>query len=1032
MNVRKHLLAAFITVMLVGYSSVVAEDHEHAYVIYASLSDPLKAVTEANLVSAKFGIQPSVLEYVRDYKSFYRVASRNLPYVKALVLMQDARAGGYKDAWVLRADDEIPVFFSLGSDTTPTPRTTETISSAEESDISTTPVTPSSDLLSRPIETRRPPIRVTPIERLEGFESLSPEDEEEVETRPSLWQLDPDAPTPEPSSETQSNSTTQSGLITPSNIAQTGTPTDRNLDVAQESSSVEDTTTGATVNPGSAMRIQQFNDATVNIDGALDDAIWHQVNEIDTMYVIYPPTLDTPHHHTTVRMFSTKEGLYVAAAMDQPAETLVRRLSARDKSLNRDSFELTLDTSGEGLFGFWFAVNLGGTKADGKIVPEWTTSDQWDGAWFGESAVTPNGWSAEMYIPWSIVTMPKVSGSRQMSYFVGRQVAYRNERYGWPGLSYNQPKFMSALQPMDLGDVHPKQHWEIYPYVASSDNAITGNQDSTLGMSFSWRPSGNLQLTGTVNPEFGAVESDDVVVNLTAYETFFPEKRLFFVEGSEVFVTSPRSSVRRSSSRSDGARSPPSTYRMEPTTLLNTRRIGGAAQHVDVPDHVDVEGTEYSKPTDLLAALKLVGQSDAWRYGLLAASEAEPELYGKDKNTGESVTVTGKNRNFAVGRWLYERTGEGRTGIGYMGTVADYPSYNAFVHGIDAHYLSPKGISIDSQFIASSKEDTDGYGAFADMTWFDKNARAHNLSFNYFDDKLDISDLGFLRRNDIRGFEYFSFRRTDENLPLGARQKRLNFFSSAQFNGDGDLIMAWLGSGLSFEFVDLSEFQMQFSWRPTMVDDYLSRDHGYFKTRSGNYAKFSYATDSAKKFSYSLQTGFRDGPTGRPAHFSDAGFTFTPVSEFSLDYDFRYGSNEAQLIHVGDGLFETYETEEVQHILSTDLFLNARQQFRFTFHWIGIKGDVNGFYQLPIGVAPLVVRPQPAADFGEVFPISRLTAQIRYRWEIAPLSDLFVVYTRGSNLYLDVFEDFETLMDRAINEPVVDVLVVKLRYRFGG
>ena len=104
-----------------------------------------------------------------------------------------------------------------------------------------------------------------------------------------------------------------------------------------------------------------------------------------------------------------------------------------------------------------------------------------------------------------------------------------------------------------------------------------------------WRPSSNLQLTATVNPDFGSVESDDdVVVNLTAYETFFPEKRLFFLEGNEVFVTTPRSVTNDELFPEVAeADNQPSAYRMEPSTLLNTRRIGGSAKQVVVPDNVD-------------------------------------------------------------------------------------------------------------------------------------------------------------------------------------------------------------------------------------------------------------------------------------------------------------------------------------------------------------------------------------------------------------------------------------------------------------
>ena len=130
------------------------------------------------------------------------------------------------------------------------------------------------------------------------------------------------------------------------------------------------------------------------------------------------------------------------------------------------------------------------------------------------------------------------------------------------------------------------------------------------------------------------MESDDVVVNLTAYETFFPEKRLFFLEGTEVFVTSPRSNPRGPGSPSgSGGRQSPGMYRMEPSTLLNTRRIGGSAKQVTIPEGVTVSGVEQGKPSELTGAVKAVGQSGNLRYGVLSAFEKEAELVGVDEET---------------------------------------------------------------------------------------------------------------------------------------------------------------------------------------------------------------------------------------------------------------------------------------------------------------------------------------------------------------------------------------------------------------
>ena len=100
--------------------------------------------------------------------------------------------------------------------------------------------------------------------------------------------------------------------------------------------------------------------------------------------------------------------------------------------------------------------------------------------------------------------------------------------------------------------------------------------------------------------------------------------------------------------------------------------------------------------------------------------------------------------------------------------------------------------------------------------------------------------------------------------------------------------------------------------------------------------------------------------------------------------------------------------------------------------WAGIRGEENEFFEIPIGDGDLLPRVKGPGEPSDDFTISQLTAQLRYRWEIAPLSDLFVVYTRGSNLPDRGYDTFGDLFEDALTEPVIDMFVVKLRYRFGG
>ncbi|HBP13738.1 MAG TPA: hypothetical protein DD457_00950, partial [Gammaproteobacteria bacterium] len=508
---------------------------------------------------------------------------------------------------------------------------------------------------------------------------------------------------------------------------------------------------------GDVIEIPYFDAVDIVIDGKIDESAWAEVPEYDDLLVTSPDTLNKPTYQTITRFLYTNQGLYIAGFMEQPHDTLVSPLSSRDKFVNRDGFGITLDTSGEGLYGYWFIVNLGGSVLDGKVAPERSMSEQWDGPWEGQSTRVPGGWSVEMFLPWPMMSIPDAEQARTMGIWVNRKVAFMDEQYSWPALPHTQPRFMSALQPIRLPALETKQQLAVFPYISANHDAMNSDQDVSAGTDIAWRPSTNLQLTAALSPDFGSVESDDVVVNLTAYETFFPEKRLFFLEGNEVFITTPRSDVNRygSSRRGGGSRATASTYTPEPTTFLNTRRIGGPPRHVSVPDDIDVASVELGKPTDLLGAVKLAGSSGRMRYGVLAAFEDEVELPGIVKATGERITVQEDGRDFGVVRALYEQSDGARRSIGYIGTMVTLPDANAMTHGIDAHMLSSDGkLEIDGQLLYSDAGEQPGYGGFVDMSIQKRRGINHSFEFDYIDQNLDISDLGFISQNDMIATQY--------------------------------------------------------------------------------------------------------------------------------------------------------------------------------------------------------------------------------------------------------------------------------------
>ena len=595
--------------------------------------------------------------------------------------------------------------------------------------------------------------------------------------------------------------------------------------------------------------LPKYADAKIVVDGSLDEPIWSEVPGYDNMRVIEPDTLKRPANRTINKIFYTDEGLYVGVMAEQDKDTLIVQMSSRDKLLNRDGTSLSIDPTGEGSYGFFFAINLGGSMEDGTILPESQFSREWDGAWYGSAVETEYGYSTEMFIPWSIMAMPDVTDLREMGIYVSRKVASLDERWAWPTIPFTRGRFMSVLQPIQLRDVKPSKQLAFYPFTASTYNNIRAESDYRVGMDVFWRPSTNMQLTATLNPDFGAVESDDVVVNLTAYETFFPEKRLFFLEGSDVFVTSPRSNIMRMSS-SGGARRSVSTYIPEPTTLVNTRRIGGPAPTPEIPTGVTVSGVELGKPTELLGAAKATGQFGGLRYGVMGAAENDTHFYGTFED-GTPTRVLQDGRDFAVLRLLYEDSQKGRRSFGMLSTLVAHPTQDAMTHGVDAHYVSQGGnVRVDGQLMHSDVADLKGYGGFLDIRYIQKRGLFHSLALDYLDKDLDVTDLGFIRRNDVKGFRYgISYMGSN----VGPFRRLVSFVNVGRdFNGEGQVTRTGIFVRNNLTMHNQSEIGLGFAYFPRVWDDRTSDGNGSYRIGEKAMIDLSYGTDSSLPVSASV------------------------------------------------------------------------------------------------------------------------------------------------------------------------------------
>ncbi len=766
-----------------------------------------------------------------------------------------------------------------------------------------------------------------------------------------------------------------------------------------------------------ALSIRQVEDASIRIDGRIDEPIWQSLPAHGDFYGVSPDTLIPGDLDTRVRMFYTDAGLYVSADMDQDTTTLLERLSSRDQGhLNRDYFSFTLDTSGAAKYGFWFQLNLGDSISDGTLLPESQYSRRWDGAWYGATARTDTGWSAEFFIPWSILSMPETDGARQMGIYASRNVAHRDERWGWPGLPFTKPKFMSMFQPISMEGVNPRQQWAAYPYTSSTYDALAKDSEAKAGLDFFWRPNSSLQLNATLNPDFGNVEADDVIVNLTAFETFFPEKRLFFQEGQEIFITSPRAQ---------------SFFSSQTLTLLHTRRIGGRPITPSIPDGVSVDGIELGQPTELLGAAKVSGQAGKVRYGLLAAFEDDTDFMGTLDATGERRRVTQTGRDFGVLRVLYEDNPAGSyAALGMITTDALHASGDAQVHGIDAHYFSPSGKWKTEAQVVSSHVDgqEDGQGGFVDLTWIPVRGVQHSLSLDWFDEHVDINDLGFLRRNDTYAARYrLRWRKSDYER---IRDTSFSMFAGMGWNQRDENNMAGLSVRQQVTLNSLNVIQLRVGYSPERFEDRNSFGDGSYKIKGRFDADLGFATDDSKRLSFGFDVDWLQEDLGGDRLRYRVKSLWRPNDHITVDANVRLTDRSAWLLYQGNRSFTTFETDQWTATVNFDLFLTAKQQFRAAVQWVGIKATENEFFTLPTRPGHLIEGPKPDA-VPDDFTISQANIQLRYRWEIAPLSDLFVVYTRGGSLpnQAAMVPSFGDLFSDAVDEPLAEQLVIKLRYR---
>jgi hypothetical protein len=428
------------------------------------------------------------------------------------------------------------------------------------------------------------------------------------------------------------------------------------------------------------------------VDGRLDDEVWLQVPAFGNLVQDEPDEGAAPSERTEVRVAFDDRALYVAVHLfDRQPEAVLSRLARRDRDVSSDAFVLYLDPRRDRLTGVYFGLNAGGTQYDGTLSNDDWRDDTWDGVWQGEVARDQQGWTAEMRIPLSQLRFAAASG-QPWGINVERIIERRREILLLVPTPRSSSGFVSRFADLEgLEALAPPSRLEVAPYLSlrgDYQDRATGDpfadvrpSPARVGLDLKLGLGGTLTLDATVYPDFGQVEVDPAVINLSDVETFYPEKRTFFIEGAGII-----DEFGRGGSRSNWS------FDYDFPRVFYSRRIGRTPQG-EIPDEAEYE--QVPDAADILGAAKLTGKrgelSIATLHALTAREVASVSTGGLiSRLPVEPLTYYGVAR-------LQRSLSGGRHGLGLLSTVVarrlDDPAFvdqfnsSALTFGLDGWTL---------------------------------------------------------------------------------------------------------------------------------------------------------------------------------------------------------------------------------------------------------------------------------------------------------------------------------------------------------
>jgi hypothetical protein len=802
------------------------------------------------------------------------------------------------------------------------------------------------------------------------------------------------------------------------------------------------------------------------IDGRLDDEAWQTAAATDAFTQQYPFDRQPPSEHTSLRVLYDDEAIYFGFDCQQIHTPIVERLTRRDRDSESEWVWVHLDSRNDGKHAFTFAVNVSGVLADGQISNQSVYSFEWDENWEARTARTPTGWSAEIRIPLRVLRFDSKLPVQSWGFQATRFIAQRQELDLWsyfPRDVVTPVPYFGRLD--DLRDLKGGGAVELRPFVLgygrrrqSVTDVLAHGYDggASAGLDLKLHLGPDLTLDGAANPDFAQVDADQVILNLSNYETFLPEKRPLFLEGSEAFAF--------------------------PIPIFYSRRIGSAPLPPSLPTDVALERklVDVPRAATIYGAAKLVGRlTPDWSIGALSALTARNEVTLEDPVTSaRSPELTAPMTAFNVLRLRRELGSTGHIGVIGTGATAfendgGYPMssptqqlcpggqilpldsrcfHDAYVGGVDALLRSPSGDYVASGAFVQSWIHGGPSRTLADGTVVNPGATAsggglrlakeggkHILAsaeYNGAGRTLDYNDVGYMQRQNFHELKGSIGYRT-----LDAGEHTIDTTTALEVSGRRNLSGVDLGQlyelNTRLHFRGFWTFAAAADLQPARFDD---REVGDGTTvERGRWAGWKLELDSDPRgrvvASLANQTQLIvDGAYAMNAQGSVA-LHALPQLELELlpqvtlsGGEWRYAWSAAEPYVFGKLLARSAGiTLRASYTFTPQLSLQTyAQAFLASGHYSDPRAVTPGpglLTRAAIAASPM--SPATDTDFEE----AALNVNVVLRWEYLLGSTLFLVYTRSQVPAVSMLSgpgrlDFGALGTRAS----ADVLLFKLSY----